>query len=174
MLPWQRVFTEQQSMPQEVLYLCHNNRSSCRPSNPLSGHAGTGLDLHEILSIVTTVRLYARAMVLFMSHSELLQLLGKKLFAHLYTLLMSLKSLCCLPFTCVLTQIVLQTDYTWYTYLTCPQNQKELKSILKSARNSPGGGSNPFSDKWSCSTVMNSCFFRAKEGSKTVDKCFWK
>lgn len=45
----------------------------------MSGNTGIGLDLHEILSTVTTVRLYLKATILFISHSELLQLLGKKL-----------------------------------------------------------------------------------------------
>lgn len=48
----------------------------------ISGNAGFGLDLHEILS-AATMRLNVRTMVLFMSHLELLQLLGKKLFAYL-------------------------------------------------------------------------------------------
>lgn len=48
----------------------------------ISDNAGIGQDLHEILSTVTTVRLHVRVTVLSISRSELLQLLGKKLFAY--------------------------------------------------------------------------------------------
>lgn len=46
---------------------------------------------------------------------------------------------------CDLPILVFLTDYPWYLYLTSHQNQKELKSIFKSARNNPSdSGLRPF------------------------------